>query len=128
MPLTLEVDATMRDVAGGKGALEHKDETDPKKGRTGGKDGDGSAGKKKLDNVKKNVELKTLLTLMLKTQLKSEQRLRELEGVMLTTFVGAANDLFLNEISCQTQAYHAKVKGQKRHGLGPPTSTPTKAS
>ena len=57
---------------------------------------------------------------MLKTQLRSEQRLRELEGVMLTTFVGAANDLFLNEISCQTQAYQARVKGQKKHGLGHP--------
>ena len=120
MPLTLEVDATMRDVAGGKGALEHKDETDPKKGRTGGKDGDGSAGKKKLESVKKNGELRSLLTLMLKTQLRGEQRLRELEGITMMTFIGAADALFLNEMSCQTQAYQGKVKGNKNHGLGPP--------
>ena len=127
MSAKLEVDATMREA--GKGALEDKDETDPKTRRTGGKETDGGAGKKKLDSVKKNTELKTLMTIMLKTQLRSEQRLRELEGVLMLTFVRAASDLFLNEISCQTQAYQAKVKGQKKHGLlpPPPTSTPSKA-
>ena len=118
MPAMLELDATMREA--GKGALEDKEETNPKTRRTGGGEADGGAGKKKLDNVKKNGELKTLLTLMIKTQLRSEQRLRELEGVVLTTFVGAASDLFLNEVSCQTQAYQAKVKGNKKHDLGPP--------
>ena len=84
-------------------------------------DGEGNAGKKKLDSTKKNSELNPLLTLMLKTQLRGEQRLRELEGITMMTFVGAASAGFLNEISCQTQAYQNKVKGKKGdHGLGPP--------
>ena len=78
MPL-LEVDESMR--AGSKGGLEQGEEVDPKSRRTGGKDGDSNAGKKRLDNTKKNKELQQLLTLMLKTQLRGEQRLRELEGI-----------------------------------------------
>ena len=38
----------------------------------------------------------------------------------MSTFIGAASDGFLNEVSCQTQAYQSKVKGNKNHGLGPP--------
>ena len=109
----------MRDA--GKGALEDGESTKPKKGRNGGKEGEENAGnRKKLDATKKNSELKSLLTLMLKTQLRGEQRLREVEGALFLTFVGKADDLMLNEISCQTQAYQARVKGQKNHGLGPP--------
>ena len=110
MPAVLELIATMRDA--GEGALEDKEDTKPKKGRVGGKDGEEkSGGKKKLDNVQKNAELKSLLTLMLKTQLRGEQRLRELEGVMIMTFIGPADHLFLNDISCQTKAYQYAVKG-----------------
>ena len=38
----------------------------------------------------------------------------------MLTFVGRADDGMRNEVSCQTQAYQARVKGQKKHGLGPP--------
>ena len=115
----LELDQTAREA--GKGALEDKEEPKPKQGRNGGKNGEGNdGGKKKLDSTKKNAELKGLLTLMLKSQLRMEQRVREIEGALVQTFVGKAEDLLLNEVSCQTQAYQAKVKGQKNHGLGPP--------
>ena len=117
MPALLEQDATMREA--GKGALEDG-ESKPKKGRNGGKEEGETAGSKKLDGVRKNSELKSLLTLMLKSQLRMEQRMRDLEGASMLTFVGKADDLMLNEISCQTQAYQARVKGQKDHGLGPP--------
>ena len=122
MPLMLEVDESMRE-AGSKGGLEDGDAGNPKpkQGRTGGKEGEGNAGgKKKLDSIKKNGELKAVLTLMLKTQLRGEQRLRELEGITMMTFVGAASAGFLNEVSCQTQTYQTRVKGKKDHGLGPP--------
>ena len=114
----LELDTTAREA--GKGALEDKEEPKPKQGRNGGKEGGESNGKKRLDSTKKNAELKGLLTLMMKSQLRMEQRVREIEGALMMTFVGKAEDLMLNEISCQTQAYQAKVKGQKNHGLGPP--------
>ena len=57
---------------------------------------------------------------MLKTQLRGEQRLRELEGAVFDTWIGKASDAFLNQVSEQTQAYQEKVKGHKDHGLGPP--------
>ena len=115
----MKVDSTAR--AAGKGSLDDKEEPKPKQGRNGGKNGEENAGgKKKLEGTKKNSELKGLLTLMLKSQLRMEQRVREIEGALMLTFVGKADDLLLNEVSCQTQAYQAKVKGQKNHGLGPP--------
>ena len=86
----------------------------------GGSGGDAEAAGKKLDSVRKNPEMKALMTLVLKTQLRGEQRMRELEGAMMMTFIGAGDALFLNNISCQTQSYQTKVKGQKNHGLGPP--------
>ena len=95
MPALLEMDATSRDA--GKGALEDKDEPKPKQGRNGGKNGEENVGsKKKLDGMKKNSELKALLTLMLKSQLRMEQRVREVEGALMLTFVGKADDLMLN--------------------------------
>ena len=127
MPAMLEVDSTAREA--GKGALEDRDEPKPKNGRTGGKSGEENAGsKKKLDGVKKNSELKALLTLMLKSQLRMEQRVREIEGAMMLTFVGKADDLMLNEVSCQTQAYQAKVKGQKTTASARRTCMPSKAA
>ena len=57
---------------------------------------------------------------MLKTQLRGEQRLREVEGAMFDTFVGPADCQMLNHIIQQTQAYNSKTQGNKNHGLGPP--------
>ena len=93
----------------------------PKQKKTGGNTaGAGNKPKKSLENLKKNQEMKGLLELMLKTQLRGEQRLRELEGAVYDTYVGKASDLFLNQVSEQTQAYQDKVKGNKEHNLGPP--------
>ena len=95
------------------------DEPPTKKG--GGKTGEGgSSGKKKVDGIKKNDELKQPMTLVLKTQLRGEQRFREVEGVVFDTYVGPADSLFLNQLTQQTQSYSAKVKGNKGHGFGPP--------
>ncbi len=48
-----------------------------------------------LDSTRKNGELKSLLTL-LKTQLRAEQRLRELEADDVDNFIELADSLFLN--------------------------------
>ena len=57
MPAMLEVDATMRGA--GKGALEGAEGTDPKTRRTGGKETEGGAGKKKkqLHNFSKKTSM-----------------------------------------------------------------------
>ena len=52
------------------------------------KGGGGGNGKKNLEKTKKDNELKALLTLMLKTQLRTEQKLRELEAVSFDTWWG----------------------------------------
>ena len=52
------------------------DTGDAKRGRNGGKS-EGGAGKKKVDSVKKKSELKEMMTLVLKAQLRGEQRMRE---------------------------------------------------
>ena len=64
--------------------------------------------------------MKALLTLMLKAQLRTEQRLREDEACLFDTFIGPADSLFLNQRTEQTQNYGGQVKGKKDHGLGPP--------
>ena len=46
--------------------------------------------------------------------------MRELEGAVYDTYVGKASNLFLNNVSEQTQAYQERVKGNKDHNLGPP--------
>ena len=97
------------------------EETKSKKGG-GGKTGGGSG--KSMEGVRKNAEMKALLTIMLKTQLRGEQRLRDLEGALFDTFVGPANCPFLNELTEQTQAYNKKGQGNKIMGWGHPTYTP----
>ena len=93
------------------------EEAKPKKGG-GGKTGGGNG--KSMEGVRKNAEMKALLTIMLKTQLRGEQRLRDLEGALFDTFIGPANCQLLNQLTEQTQAYNKKVQGNKNHGLGPP--------
>ena len=73
-----------------------------------------------MEQTRKNGELKALLTLMLKTQLRSEQRHREMEAIHFETFIGPADTLFLNDLTEQTQAYNTQAKGKKDHDLGPP--------
>ena len=71
-----------------------------KKAKAGGKtNGSGSGGGKAMEQTKKNGELKALLTLMLKTQLRSEQRHREMEAIQFETFIGPADSLFLNQLT-----------------------------
>ena len=65
-------------------------------------------------------KITSLLTLMLKTQLRSEQRHREMEAIHFDTFIGPANTTFLNQMTEQTQAYNTQAKGKKDHDLGPP--------
>ena len=53
-----------------------------KKARAGGKTtGSGSSGGTAMEQTKKNGEFKALLTLMLKTQLRSERRHRKMEAI-----------------------------------------------
>ena len=91
-----------------------------KSSQGGGGPGGGSGGKKNLEKTRKDSELKALLTLMLKTQLRTEQKLRELEAVSFDTWVGAAETPFLTLLTEQTQNYSCQTKGKKDHKLGPP--------
>ena len=122
MPARLEVQDTDKDKmdvenkkrSGGVSGEEGKDRKKGGGGKTGGGNG------KSMEGVRKNSEMKALLTIMLKTQLRGEQRMRDLEGALFDTYVGPANCPFLNELTEQTQAYNKKVQGNKNHGLGPP--------
>ena len=73
-----------------------------------------------MEKTRKDGEMKALLTLMLKSQLRTEQRLREDEACLFDTFIGPAESLFLNQLAEQTQHYGGHIKGKKDHGLGPP--------
>ena len=73
-----------------------------------------------MEKTKKDGEMKGLLTLMLKAQLRTEQRLRETESCLFDTFIGSAESLFLNHLTEQIQHYGGQVRGKKDHGLGPP--------
>ena len=127
MPKTLEGTNKDADKQMGTGS---KDKTGPDGGgggkpsksakAGGGKTAGSSSNGKNVDSIRKNSEMKALLTLMLKTQLRGEQRLREVEGALFDTYVGPADCQMLNHITQQTQAYNSKAQGNKNHGLGPP--------
>ena len=78
----------------------------------------------KMEKTKKDGEMKGLLTLMLKAQLRTEQRLRETESCLFDTFIGSAESLFLNQLTEQTQHYGGQERGRKTTGLVHPTSMP----
>ena len=85
MPSSLAVTTPMAiDENGGKRGAESPATGAAKKTKSDG------SNKKQVSSIRKQGELKGLLSLMLKAQLRSEQRHREVEGVIFDTFVGPA--------------------------------------
>ena len=114
MPAPLQAPTEIVDAAEGALAIAKPQPPAAKK-----QNGDGS-GKKSMASVKKQGELKSLLVLMLKAQLRSEQRHRDTEGVVFANFLGPSSDPILTPASQQGSAYAALVKGTKGHDKGPP--------
>lgn len=86
----------------------------------GGAGSSGSGGGKQVASIRKNPELKGLLTLMIKAALRSEQKHREAEGVIFDSFLGPADCGTVLGGTEQSTTYADQVRGNKGHGMGPP--------